>query len=206
MSRILLVEDNLADVVLLRVALAARGVRDLAVAEDPAVAANYLCQVASGFVPRPQVVLLDLRLPGESGHGVLARIRADKQLRDLRVIVYSISAYDQDIRRSIDLGAEHVVKSDGIDGMEKFATQVSGLLKPAPGPEVRIRDDRENRQFEVRVYCWVGTQDDRYLVANFFPYGIDKAAALREARLSAHAAADRLHIPWVQDAADALGG
>ena len=205
MSRILLIEDNLADVVLLRVALAARGVRDLAVAEDPAVAGNYLCQVASGFVPRPQVVLLDLRLPGESGHGLLARIRADQQLRDLRVIVYSSSGHDHDIRRSADLGAEHVVKADGIAGMETFAGQVSSLLKPAPGPEVRIRDDRENRQFEIRVYCWVGTPDDRYLVADFFPYGSDKATALIAARLAAHTTAERLHIPWVQDAADALG-
>ena len=62
--------------------------------------------------------------------------------------------------------------------------------------ELRIHDDFESRQYQVRIHFREG--EDRSVVANFFPYGTDKAASLAEARLSAQEASKRLNIPWIE--------
>jgi CheY-like chemotaxis protein len=41
---------------------------------------------------RPDLVLLDLQLPGLTGHEVLARLRADEQFADLPVVALTASA------------------------------------------------------------------------------------------------------------------
>lgn len=55
--------------------------------------------------PRPQVVLLDLRLPKRDGLEVLRSIKSDERFRRIPVVVLTTSAQESDIQRAYDLNA-----------------------------------------------------------------------------------------------------
>ncbi len=63
--------------------------------------------------PRPDLVLLDLNLPGISGFDVLEAIRTDDRLHRMVVVVLTTSTADEDIVRSYDLFANAYVKKPG---------------------------------------------------------------------------------------------
>jgi len=90
---ILLVEDNADDVELTRRALARAKVRNqIWTVNDGADALAFLRgQPPHHDAPRPDLVLLDLNLPGLDGRDVLLRIREDPQLRGLAVVVLTAS-------------------------------------------------------------------------------------------------------------------
>jgi chemotaxis family two-component system response regulator Rcp1 len=54
---------------------------------------------------RPDLILLDLNLPGTTGFEALAEIKADKELRRIPVIVLTTSAEEDDVFRAYDLHA-----------------------------------------------------------------------------------------------------
>jgi DNA-binding response OmpR family regulator len=55
---------------------------------------------------KPQVVILDLMLPMKSGFEILAEMKADAQLKNIPVIVFSNRDAQEDKQRVFDLGAE----------------------------------------------------------------------------------------------------
>jgi CheY-like chemotaxis protein len=61
---------------------------------------------------RPDLILLDLNLPGKDGREVLAEIKADPGLRQIPVVVLTASAEEQDVLRSYNLRANsYITKS-----------------------------------------------------------------------------------------------
>lgn len=56
-------------------------------------------------VPRPNLVLLDLRLPKKSGLEVLEEIKKDERLRKIPVVVLTVSTDEEDMVRAYDSGA-----------------------------------------------------------------------------------------------------
>src|SRR5437868_2030655 len=89
---ILLVEDKEDDIVLIRRALAKAGVvNPLQVVRDGDEAIEYLAGERKyrnrEEYPLPQLVLLDLKLPGMDGFEVLRWIRGQPGLSSLRVVV-----------------------------------------------------------------------------------------------------------------------
>jgi CheY-like chemotaxis protein len=60
---------------------------------------------SAGRAALPDLILLDLNLPGLSGHETLAEIKADERLRYIPVIVLSSSRAMADVNRSYDLHA-----------------------------------------------------------------------------------------------------
>ena len=56
--------------------------------------------------PRPDIVLLDLKLPKVHGLKVLEQIKGDETLRDIPVVVLTASDEGKDIIRSYQEGAE----------------------------------------------------------------------------------------------------
>jgi CheY-like chemotaxis protein len=105
---ILLIEDNPDDVEIVR-RLAASGPVPVEVTPlpDGAVALDWLTRRGG----RPDLILLDLSLPGLSGSDVLRRIKVHGQICDIPVIVVSGSDNDQDISDGVRLGAHsHIVK------------------------------------------------------------------------------------------------
>jgi CheY-like chemotaxis protein len=102
--RVLLVEDNPGDVLLLEEALGASSVRsDVEVGGD-GEAALALLRGAGRFADatRPDIVLLDLSLPGRSGNSILAEIKEDPDLRSLPVVVLTSSTAPEDVAGSYD--------------------------------------------------------------------------------------------------------
>ena len=57
----------------------------------------------------PDLLLLDLKMPGRSGHEVLERVKGDERLRRIPVAVLSSSDRDEDVARSYGLGGNHFI-------------------------------------------------------------------------------------------------
>ena len=105
--RILHVEDNIGDIRLIAEALKESG-RDheTAVVSDGAEALDYLCR-RGRYVDawRPDLILLDLNLHKKGGLEVLAEIKANEELKQIPVVVFSSSSAPQDINRAYALNA-----------------------------------------------------------------------------------------------------
>jgi CheY-like chemotaxis protein len=102
---ILLVEDNHVDVTLTQEALREGKIKNnLQVARDGEEALAYLYrQEPFTKATRPDLILLDLNLPRVDGREVLAKIKEDKDLRRIPVVILTTSRADEDILRSYDL-------------------------------------------------------------------------------------------------------
>ena len=105
--QILLVEDNPGDVRLTVEALrGARVANELHVVGDGVAAIDFLRRRGvHADAPRPDIVLLDLNLPGMEGREVLADIKADPDLASIPIIILTSSADDVDIQESYALHA-----------------------------------------------------------------------------------------------------
>jgi CheY-like chemotaxis protein len=74
--------------------------------------------VQDGAPHRPDLILLDLNLPGISGLDVLASIKSEQELASIPVVVFSSSFLDQDRKKSFALGAQqYITKPDTFDGV-----------------------------------------------------------------------------------------
>jgi len=91
---------------------------EVAVASSGEEAVERLCKAvqAGGFDSRPNLIVLDLRLPGMSGLDVLVRIKSDRQLRRTPVVILSSSDESFEIERCFEAGANaFVTKSPNHD-------------------------------------------------------------------------------------------
>ncbi len=111
---ILLVEDNPDDVALTLRALKKNNIANpVVVAQDGVEALEYLFatgKYAAEAPARPQIVLLDLRMPRLGGLEVLQKLRADERTRRLPVVVLTSSKEEADLARSYDLGANSYIR------------------------------------------------------------------------------------------------
>ena len=112
---ILLVEDNADDEALTLRALKKNNIGNtVVVVRDGAEALDFL--FCSGIYadrdPRdkPQVILLDLKLPKVDGLEVLRRIRADPSTRTLPVVILTSSKEEQDIVNSYLMGVNSYIR------------------------------------------------------------------------------------------------
>ena len=58
---------------------------------------------------RPDLILLDLKMPGRTGHEVLEAIKADDEFRRIPVAVITSSDRDEDMAQSYGLGGNHFI-------------------------------------------------------------------------------------------------
>ncbi|MGZ5280285.1 MAG: response regulator [Pseudobdellovibrionaceae bacterium] len=112
---ILLVEDNADDEVLTLRAFQKNNIQnEVIVARDGAEALDLLFATGAwaGKAPplRPQVILLDLKLPKIDGLSVLKEIRAKEHTRLLPVVILTSSKEDQDLISGYYLGANSYVR------------------------------------------------------------------------------------------------
>ena len=112
---ILLVEDNPNDVVLtLRAFEKSRFVSEIVVVQNGEEALDYLFATGShagrDATIMPDVVFLDLKLPGVDGIETLRRLRADPRTRRLPVVILSSSKEEADLISTYDLGANSFVR------------------------------------------------------------------------------------------------
>ncbi|WP_315862226.1 response regulator [Halomicronema hongdechloris] len=116
--KVLLIEDDPGDVYLTQEALdTSRLAIDLQVVEDGNLALDYVYQRGDYTdAERPDLILLDLSLPGCNGEEVLAKIKQDQDLKRIPVVVLTASKLDEDILQSYRLGANcYIPKPVGLD-------------------------------------------------------------------------------------------
>lgn len=96
--RILYIEDNPANLKLVRKILDTRGDIVLLEARD----AERGLDIA--FREQPDLILLDINLPGMDGFAALRALQADQATRDTPVIAISANAMRHDVKRGLDAG------------------------------------------------------------------------------------------------------
>ena len=62
--------------------------------------------IAAARARRPALAVLDVMMPKRTGFEVLAELRADPELKDLKVILLSARVQESDIERGFDAGAD----------------------------------------------------------------------------------------------------
>ena len=125
---VMLVEDDEDHVFLIRRAL--RDLSDVSVQVDVArsgeQALELLGRAALAAAPLPDLVLLDLRMPGMDGFEVLRRVRGDDRLRALPVVALTSSEREDDRDQALRLGVTWYVCKP-IDGA-RFRTEVQQVV------------------------------------------------------------------------------
>ena len=104
---ILLAEDNPGDARLTEKAFDQGNIiNNLHVVENGIETMKYLNQEGEyGEKPRPNLVLLDLNMPGKDGWEVLEEVQDDPELARIPVIVLTSSEAEEDIVKSYELQA-----------------------------------------------------------------------------------------------------
>ena len=142
-AHILLVEDNLLDVELTLDAFQeARLGNTVHVARSGQEALDYLLGQGEyadrAAYPLPDLILLDLKLPGIDGHEVLRRVKGTPVLRRLPVIVLTSSKEEGDLALSYDVGANsYLVKPVSFEGFLDVVREIGDYwLTPNVKPPV----------------------------------------------------------------------
>ncbi|MFO1298263.1 MAG: response regulator [Rubrivivax sp.] len=76
---------------------------------------------------RPALVLLDVMMPGKTGHEVLAAARADETLAGLKVLMLTAKGRDTDVAQGLGLGADAYMTKPF--STQALAAKVKELLK-----------------------------------------------------------------------------
>ncbi len=130
-AQILLVEDNKMDV-----ALTINAFKEAHLSNEIHVVNS--AEEALGYIkgegaysdrmihPLPDIILLDLKMPGLGGLEFLKIIKSTPRLKRIPIIVLTSSNEEQDINRSYDYGANsYLVKPIEFSGFQKVVAEVS---------------------------------------------------------------------------------
>ncbi|MFP4103642.1 response regulator [Coleofasciculus sp.] len=104
---ILLIEDSPSDANLIQISFKqAKIANNLRWVEDGETALDYLLQHGDYTnSPRPDLIVLDLNLPGMDGQEVLTSVKSHPTLKRIPVIVLTTSEDEEDILKSYELNA-----------------------------------------------------------------------------------------------------
>ena len=182
MSRILVVDDTPANVKLLVDVLQAKGY-------EAASAVNGEDALTSIAAEPPDLVLLDIMMPGLSGYEVCARLRADPATALLPIVLCTSLDPQQERVKGIEAGADDFITKP-INRQELFARVKSLLRIKALQDEVKAQSvllAQWNRTLEARVAEQVGQLERLGRLKSFFsPQLAEAIGAGGEAMLATH--------------------
>ena len=119
--QVLIVDDDDADVMMIEEALDGTPVA-LQRATDGQAALDLLARAG---VRRPDLILLDLNMPGMGGLQTLARLKADDELTTIPVVVLTTSDAAPDIQVSYQRHASaFVTKPMDLEGFERVVRKI----------------------------------------------------------------------------------
>ena len=134
---VLLVEDNVDDAALTRRALEQAKVHNRVHHVTSGVEALAFLRREGRFAGAqpPDLILLDLNLPGMDGRELLKIVKADERLRHIPVVVVTGSHVDADVRESYRLHANAYVEKpvntqeflEAVNSIEQFWLQIVRL-------------------------------------------------------------------------------
>jgi DNA-binding response OmpR family regulator len=140
---ILMVDDDEEDFVLVKEALESKRLKvDLYWAEDGYEAMNFL--VRRGIykdAPTPDLILLDLNMPGKNGFEVLRELKAHPKFRKIPVVILTSSGDQRNVSRGYNIGASSfMLKPMSFDemanAMQSLCEYWFALVQlPKPSPE-----------------------------------------------------------------------
>lgn len=129
MRRVLIVEDTPADARQSMAVVKKLGADDVIALNNIAAAILFLQDVVEGTKPAPDLILLDLSFPRESGFEVLRYWKSNAKLHQIHVVVWTVMG-DTEKKLCEFFGVEHVIpKWTGPKGLEaalKTLAQDSG--------------------------------------------------------------------------------
>lgn len=115
-KRIIVVEDKPDSAEMLRVVLEADG-------HEVRVAHDGLSAVTLATLYGPDVMLIDIGLPGMDGHEVARRIRSNSALKSVRLIALTGYGRDEDVRNALNVGFDkHLTKPADMESLREAIT------------------------------------------------------------------------------------
>jgi CheY-like chemotaxis protein len=123
-GRVLVVEDEPALQEAIKFKLEQRGIQ-VSLAATGEEALNL------AKAQRPDLVWLDILLPGMSGLEVLEKMRQDRALKNLAVVMVSVSAGPEKIKEAFEMKAlDYIIKSD--NKLDDIIERIDVLLSALP--------------------------------------------------------------------------
>jgi len=125
---ILLVEDDAADQKLIKSMIEKQGIAcDLCVARSAEEALDVLRsgKGSNGGFTRPDLIILDLNMPGMGGRDFLKHVKADEGLKQIPVVILTCSTSERDILDSYQLqAAGFITKPAGLVELERVIGEI----------------------------------------------------------------------------------
>ena len=148
---ILLVEDDAGDQKLIRQSLSSEKIiNDLRIVNTGEEALKYLEHSKNGDdqAPMPDLILLDLNMPGMGGKEFLKCLKSDDELDAIPVVVLTTSDLDEDILESFKLQASGYIKKPAT--LQQFQSVMQNLSeywfvickRVCRGSEYEHKDDK----------------------------------------------------------------
>ena len=120
---ILLVEDDIGDQKLTRQSLSKGKVgNDLRIVSTAEEGLEYLQRSKQGDeeCPMPDLILLDLNMPGMGGKNFLKELKSDEQLNSIPVVILTTSDADRDVLETYQLqAAGYIKKPASLEGFQE---------------------------------------------------------------------------------------
>ena len=108
----------------------------------------------------PDLILLDIMLPGEDGYSILERLKASQETKNIPVIMVTAKEAEFDKVRGLESGADDYITKPF--GMMEFVARVKAVLRRCS----RQEEDKELRCGELILsvgkhqVCWKGQKID----------------------------------------------
>ncbi|MCX5384485.1 response regulator [Streptomyces sp. NBC_00083] len=124
-SAVLLVEDDIADAMLIEEALSQRGARNLVQVTDGVAALEHLRDPDS---VRPDLIVLDLNMPRMNGRELLRVLKSDEDLQTIPVVVLTTSSAPDDVSGAyISHANAYVTKPVNLEEFERAVQSIDAF-------------------------------------------------------------------------------
>jgi DNA-binding response OmpR family regulator len=133
--QLLLVDDE-PEIAFILQRLARRANQQAVTCVDAESAWSFLESVQTGSSPRPDLVLLDVNLPGMSGVDLCRKMKACAALSTIAVAMFSHPSRLEDLQAGLDAGADFFIAKELLCQPSAWAQRVSEILEGRDGRKV----------------------------------------------------------------------
>jgi len=129
---------------------------------------------------KPDLVILDLMLPGQSGLDVCRKIKANAELKDIPVIMISAKSEELDVVLGLELGADDYVTKPF--SPKVLFSRVRAVLRRGKEPE-KAPKNVVFGQFTLEVDKYQLRKKDKYIPITLSEFGILKRLLINQGKV-----------------------